>query len=74
MQCLLTFINHYALIPLLFDLECGTSDVQMGFCMATSGMTQGGQGDEQMEEPSRDPDLQDTAESMDADEDAEVHQ
>ncbi|KAI7794958.1 guanine nucleotide-binding protein-like 3-like protein [Triplophysa rosa] len=47
--------------------ECGTSDVQMGFCMSTSGMTQGGQGDEQME----DPDLQDTAESMDADEDAE---
>lgn len=60
---------------LLFDLECGTSDVQMGFCMATSGMTQGGPGDEQMEEPSgENPDLQDTAESMDGDEDAEVHQ
>lgn len=46
----------------------------MGFCMSTSGMTQGGQGDEQGEEHSGDPDLQDTAESMDADEDAEVHQ
>ncbi|XP_056590759.1 guanine nucleotide-binding protein-like 3-like protein [Triplophysa dalaica] len=51
--------------------ECGTSDVQMGFCMSTSGMTQG---DEQGEEHSGDPDLQDTAESMDADEDAEFGQ
>lgn len=54
--------------------ECGTSDAQMGFCMATSGMTQGGQGEPeelQMEEPSEDPDLQDPAESMDADEDPE---
>ncbi|XP_050979485.1 guanine nucleotide-binding protein-like 3-like protein [Labeo rohita] len=55
--------------------ECGTSDVQMGFCMATSGLTQGGQGEElaeqQMDNPSEDLEPQDTAESMDADEDTE---
>lgn len=55
--------------------ECGTSDVQMGFCMATSGLTQGGQGEDlaelQMDEPLGDPELQDKVELMDADEDPE---
>ncbi|KAL1265790.1 hypothetical protein QQF64_003817 [Cirrhinus molitorella] len=55
--------------------ECGTSDVQMGFCMATSGLTQGGQGEElseqQMDDISEDLEPQDTVESMDADEDTE---
>lgn len=55
--------------------ECGTSDVQMGFCMATSGLTQGGQGVElaqqQMDDPSEDLEPPDTIESMDADEDPE---
>lgn len=49
----------------------------MGFCIATSGLTQGGQGEDlaelQMDEPSEDPELQDPVESMDADEDPEVH-
>lgn len=49
----------------------------MGFCMATSGLTEGGQGEDltelQMDKPSEDPELQDTVESMDADEDPEVH-
>ncbi|XP_039529962.1 guanine nucleotide-binding protein-like 3-like protein isoform X2 [Pimephales promelas] len=55
--------------------ECGSSDVQMGFCMATSGLTECGQGEDltelQMDKPSEDPELQDTVESMDADEDPE---
>ncbi|KAK9966592.1 hypothetical protein ABG768_003694 [Culter alburnus] len=55
--------------------ECGTSDAQMGFCIATSGLTQGGQGEDlaelQMDEPSEEPELQDMVESMDADEDTE---
>ncbi|XP_016103705.1 guanine nucleotide-binding protein-like 3-like protein [Sinocyclocheilus grahami] len=55
--------------------ECGTSDVQMGFCMATSGLTQGGQGvelaEQQVDDPSEDLEPPDTIESMDADEDPE---
>ncbi len=48
----------------------------MGFCMATSGLTQGAQGVElaqqQMDDPSEDLEPPDTIESMDADEDPEV--
>ncbi|TRY66536.1 hypothetical protein DNTS_015916 [Danionella cerebrum] len=57
--------------------ECSTSDVQMGFCMATSGLTQGSQtevAELQMAEPEEDLDLQDKIESMDADEDPEFGQ
>jgi len=49
----------------------------MGFCMTTSGLTECGQGEDltelQIDKPSEDPELQDTVESMDADEDPEVH-
>uniref|UniRef100_A0A672NX88 Guanine nucleotide-binding protein-like 3-like protein n=1 Tax=Sinocyclocheilus grahami TaxID=75366 RepID=A0A672NX88_SINGR len=51
--------------------ECGASDAQMGFCMATSGLTQGQVeelAEQQMDDPSEDLELQDTVESMDADE------
>ncbi|XP_016337843.1 guanine nucleotide-binding protein-like 3-like protein isoform X1 [Sinocyclocheilus anshuiensis] len=54
--------------------ECGASDAQMGFCMATSGLTQGQVeelAEQQMDDPSEDLELQDTVESMDADEDPE---
>uniref|UniRef100_A0A671NZL1 Guanine nucleotide-binding protein-like 3-like protein n=1 Tax=Sinocyclocheilus anshuiensis TaxID=1608454 RepID=A0A671NZL1_9TELE len=46
----------------------------MGFCMATSGLTQGQVeelAEQQMDDPSEDLELQDTVESMDADEDPE---
>ncbi len=71
-----TLPTHTSAIIFLSNLECGTSDVQMGFCMATSGLTQGGQGVElaqqQMDDPSEDLEPPDTIESMDADEDPEV--
>lgn len=48
----------------------------MGFCMATSGLTQGGQvvelAEQQMNDPSEDLEPPDMIESMDADEDPEV--
>lgn len=71
-----TLHKHTFSIIFLYYLECGTSDAQMGFCIATSGLTHGGQGEDladlQMDEPSEEPE-QDTVESMDADEDTEVH-
>ncbi|XP_051967670.1 guanine nucleotide-binding protein-like 3-like protein [Xyrauchen texanus] len=51
--------------------ECSTSDLKMGFCMTTSGMTQGDQGEEPAELRMDEPDNQETAESMDADDDPE---
>ncbi|XP_026880541.2 guanine nucleotide-binding protein-like 3-like protein [Electrophorus electricus] len=54
--------------------ECNSADIEIGFCMAASGMTQADQEEPKeldMEEFSQGTDFQDTAEAMDAEEDTE---